>query len=293
MTRMMAAGLGEILWDMLPEGPKLGGAPANFAYQFTALGGHGLPVTRVGDDEQGREALALLQERGVDVSAITVDPKHPTGRVDITLDADGVPEYVFPPDVAWDFIELNDAAKNAAVQLDAVCFGTLAQRNAVSAASIRRFLDILPSKVLKVFDINIRQEFYTPEIIRRSLRMADVLKINDEELDLVARLFVKKRRGVDALVHLREEYKLKMAVLTRGNGGSLIVASEGLSDLPGASVRVVDTVGAGDSFTAAMVLATLKGTSIEDTNRYATECAAYVCTQAGAMPDMPESLVLK
>ncbi|WP_319583022.1 carbohydrate kinase [uncultured Pseudodesulfovibrio sp.] len=291
MQPILAVGLGEILWDVLPQTRLLGGAPANFAYHVNALGGAGLPVSRVGDDDLGREALSLLVCRGLNIDAVSLDPDHPTGTVDARVDADGVATYVFPDDVAWDFLSLDQSALILASNADAVCFGSLAQRSEISRRSIQRFLGEA-KKALKVFDINLRQDFYTPEILATSLDAADVLKINDAELDIVTSLFDLPPGEQPALRALMERHGLELAVLTRGDKGSLILSPETVSDLPGEPVEVVDTIGAGDSFTAALVLGHLKQWPLDKINRYAAKVAAHVCAQPGAMPEMPRELRL-
>jgi fructokinase len=291
MQPILAVGLGEILWDVLPLTRMLGGAPANFAYHVNALGGAGVPVSRVGDDDLGREALSLLVCRGLNIDAVSIDPDHPTGTVDARVDADGVATYVFPDDVAWDFLALDPPSLTLAANADAVCFGTLAQRGPVSRRAVHRFLDAA-RKGLKVFDVNLRQDFYTPEVIADSLDAADVLKINDAELDVVTRLFSLPEGEQPALRTLMERHGLGLAVLTRGEKGSLILSPDTVSDLPGESVQVVDTIGAGDAFTAALVLGHLKQWPLDEINRYAAAVAAHVCSQPGAMPEMPGELRL-
>ena len=289
MRQILAVGLGEILWDVLPDKRMLGGAPANFAYHVNGLGGVGMPVSCVGDDDLGHEALSLMAGRGLNIDAVCVDPTHPTGTVDASVDEAGVATYVFPDDVAWDFLSLNEPALHLAAKADAVCFGTLAQRSEQSRDAIRQFLDAATA-ALKVYDINLRQQFFTSRIIAESLDAADVLKINDDELALVSDMFSLPHGEREALENLTRRHDLRLAVLTRGSRGSLIVAPDGISDLPGEPTEVVDTIGAGDSFTAALVLAFLNDRSLDEINRYATQVAAYVCGCSGAMPEMPESL---
>jgi len=286
---ILAAGLGEILWDVLPGDRLLGGAPANFAYHVNVLGGAGVPVSRVGDDHLGREALSLLVGRGVNIDAVSLDPDHPTGTVDARVDKNGVAAYVFPDRVAWDFLELDQAALALADRADAVCFGSLAQRAETSRRSIHRFL-AAADKALKVFDINLRQDFYSPEILAASLGAADVLKINDEELRTVTGLFSLPEGERPALRALMERHGLELAVLTRGGEGSLLLTPDAVSDLPGVPVEVADTIGAGDAFTAALVLGYLGQWSLDRINRYAARVAAYVCGQSGGMPEMPDGL---
>lgn len=288
MQRVTAIGIGEVLWDVLPEGRKLGGAPANFAYHVNALGGTGIPVSRIGDDELGDEAVAILKKHQVSTDHISIDSEHPTGTVDATIDAQGVATYTFPDDVAWDFLHFGKPTQDLVTQSDVICFGTLAQRSKTSRTAILGVLEAA-SQPLKIYDINLRQHFYTPERIASSLDVADVLKINDEELELVIQMFDLPKDEETALHVLLEKYNLKLAVLTRGGEGSLIVSPTAKSDLPGEPTTVIDTIGAGDSFTAAMALAYLHGQSLDEINRYATRVAAYVCGQAGAMPPVPES----
>lgn len=285
-------GLGEILWDVLPDRKMLGGAPANFAYHFSSLGGTGIPVSRIGDDDLGRETLAVLQEHGIPIEHISIDPGHPTGTVDATVDAAGVATYAFPDDVAWDFLVFEQPTLALTSQADVICFGTLAQRAPVSRKTIHGFLGAAPD-ALKVYDINLRQDFYSPEIIRESLAVADVLKINDDELRMVTNMFSlpqDEREGLNALL---QAHDLKLAVLTRGDKGSLVLSPDSVSDLAGRPAAIVDTIGAGDSFTAALALAYLHGMDLDETNRYATRVAAYVCGQAGAMPVMPDELRIR
>jgi len=291
MEPVLAIGLGEILWDVLPDKRMLGGAPTNFAYHVNGLGGTGVPVSCVGDDDLGREALSLLSSYGLNIDAIAIDPVHPTGTVDAGTYDQGVATYVFPDDVAWDFLSLNDTAMALAAKAGAVCFGTLAQRSEISRRAIRQFLAAAPD-ALKVYDINLRQNFFTPEIIGQSLDLVDVLKINDDELALVSRMLSLPAGERDALEAIMLRHSLRLAVLTRGDKGSLIVSPDGVSDLSGEPTEVVDTIGAGDSFTAAMVLAYLDGQSLDEINRYATKVAAYVCGCSGAMPEIPDSYKL-
>lgn len=292
MPNFTAIGIGEILWDMLPSGKKLGGAPANFAYHVNALGGVGIPLSRIGDDELGQETLAVLAENRVSTEHISHDPVHPTGTVEVSLDADGVATYTFPDDVAWDFLTYSDEVLTFARTVDAICFGTLAQRCPVSRETIATLLSEA-DQALKIYDINLRQHFHSPGIIETSLDMADVLKINDEELALVTEMLSLPATESEALNQLISRYDLELAVLTRGADGSLLITPDETSDLPGQPTEIVDTIGAGDSFTAAMAMAFLAGSPLDEVNRYATTVAAHVCAHPGAMPKIPEKLRLK
>lgn len=292
MPKFTAIGLGEILWDILPEGRKLGGAPANFAHHVNQLGGTGIPVSRIGDDDLGHEALSILTDNAISTDYIDVDRTHPTGTVDAVVDEYGVATYVFPDSVAWDYLSMDEDKIDLAASADVVCFGTLAQRSSVSRKGIRDFLTNA-HQALKIYDINLRQDFHTPDRISNSLDMSDILKINDEELDLVISMFDLPSGERTALDTLIERHNLKLAVLTRGGEGSLILSPDAIADLPGQPTEVRDTIGAGDSFTAAMALAYLKGKPLEEINRYATKVAAYVCGQAGAMPTLPSEFKLR
>lgn len=292
MRQFKAIGIGEILLDMLPSGKKLGGAPANFAYHVNGLGGVGIPISRVGNDELGQKALSLLAENRVSTEYISKDPDHPTGTVEVSVDSSGVATYTFPDDVAWDFLAPASKAMDLARSVDAICFGTLAQRNSVSREAITALLSEA-DQALKIYDINLRQHFYSKDTIEASLDMADVLKINDEELAVVIDMLSLPVDQREALETLISHYDLELAVLTRGAEGSLLISPEEVSDLPGQPTEIVDTIGAGDSFTAAMVIAFLAGKPLDEVNRYATTVAAYVCTHPGAMPVMPKELLMK
>lgn len=282
-------GIGELLWDMLPAGKQLGGAPANFAYHVSRLGLDGLAVSAVGADPLGDEALASLRERGL--RCLVARTGRPTGTVQVSLDAAGVPQYEIKTDVAWDNIPFTAELAEVAASARAVCFGSLAQRSPVSRETIYRFLDTVPAECLKVFDINLRQHFYSREVLEESLRRADILKINDEEILTLASLSGLRPAGNPAVEPLaalgesiRKEYSLWMVVLTCGAVGSYVFSREGVSYLDTPKVDVVDTVGAGDSFTAAFVASLLQGGSIAEAHRRAVDVAAFVCTRPGAMP---------
>ncbi|HXE55247.1 MAG TPA: carbohydrate kinase [Tepidisphaeraceae bacterium] len=286
-------GIGEILWDMLPGGKQLGGAPANFAYHANALGGRGLPVSRIGDDELGREILARLERFGLDRGLVAVDPHHPTGTVDVHLDTHGVPQYVIHEKVAWDFLENSPQTFDLAARANVVCFGSLAQRSAGSRAAITEFVGAVPRGCLRIFDINLRQTYFSREVIDASLRMSDVLKLNDGELPTLVELLNLPVTESDALAELMSRYSLRLIALTRGGAGSTLIASDGaVSTHYGFPVEVADTVGAGDAFTAALALGLLAGWSLHQINDHANQVASYVCSQAGAMPAMPPNLAV-
>ncbi len=292
MHKPLVIGIGEILWDVLPGGEQLGGAPANFSYHAAALGAVGLPISTVGSDIRGRLALEHLQKRGMAIGGITISPDYPTGYVEARLDRQGVASYHFPDDIAWDHLVVNDWAARMGQIASVVCFGSLAQRSTDSRRAIGDFLAGLPDAVLKVFDINLRQNFYSKEIIEQSLARANILKLNDEELPVIARLFDLQGDDGQMLGSLRDRYGLQLVILTRGGHGSLLLTKESRSDHPGLPADLVDTIGAGDSFTAAAAICFLFGLPLDEINGHANRLAAYVCGQSGAMPVIPDSLRL-
>ncbi len=284
-------GMGEVLWDELPGGRRLGGAPANFAYHVSQFGLESRIVSAVGNDDAGRELLAELDRRGVGGCIATVD--RPTGSVTVSVDSGGQPRYDIREDVAWDSIPFTPALAGLASQTRAVCFGSLAQRSAVSRDTVKRFLDAMPDdgEHLKVCDINLRKPFCTAEIAEESLRMCNVLKINDEELFTLGQwLGWPAERLLAECPAIAERYGLRLLVLTCGAAGSYVFSQEESSYLETPHVTVADTVGAGDSFTAALVAALLKGRPLAEAHRLAVQTAAYVCTQPGAMPPLPPEL---
>jgi len=288
MSRFVIAGLGEILWDVLPDAEELGGAPVNFAYHTNALGAEGIAISTVGDDKRGVLALQQLKARGVTTDCVSVVSGAVTGYVKADIDADGVATYTFPDNVAWDAIVINENARQAAKRLDAVCFGSLAQRCIPSRQAIEDFLGLLDEKVIKVFDLNIRQHFYSSEVIERSLKIADVLKLNDDEIVVIKEMFALSGKDEQVLRELISRFGLKLCVLTRGGRGSLLVTGDSVSDHAGYAAGVIDTIGAGDSFTASTILGLLLKKDLDEINDRANRIAAYVCSQQGAMPPVPE-----
>ena len=278
--KKVIVGLGEILWDMLPSGKALGGAPANFAYHATRLGEEGWAVSAIGEDPLGDEILALVEEKGL--KSILTRVPQPTGTVEVTLDGAGVPSYNIREDVAWDNIPSTEEMAALARRADAVCFGSLVQRLG-SRAAVVAFLRAAEG-ALKVFDINLRQHYYAKEIIASSLEMADILKINDEEIRVVAEMFGLGDDDTDACRALIRDYGLRLVILTRGAEGSEVITADERIAEPVCPAEVVDTVGAGDAFTAAFVVAYLRGESLADAQRLASQTAAYVCAHKGAMP---------
>jgi fructokinase len=283
-------GLGEALWDCLPNGSKLGGAPANFAYHASQFGFDAYAVSALGNDALGDQTVKELDEKHLHYIMPRVP--FPTGTVQVELDNEGVPTYDIKRDVAWDNIPFSPEVETLARRTDCVCFGSLAQRSEVSRATIHRFLDTMPKESLKIFDINLRQNFYTKEIIRESLHRCDILKINDEELITVSRLFGYPGLDIENKCRLiLSKYNLRMLVLTCGTNGSYVFTPAEKSFQATPHVEVVDTVGAGDSFTGSFAAALLAGMSINNAHRLAVEVSAYVCTQQGAMPRLPQQLI--
>lgn len=284
-------GMGEVLWDMLPEGKKIGGAPANFAYHVSQYGFDGCVVSAVGDDKLGNEILESFNNRRLNYLIQRVP--YPTGTVQIELDEAGIPCYEIKENVAWDNIPFTVDLEKLAKKTRAVCFGSLAQRNTVSRETINRFLDVMSDAAgqYRVFDVNLRQGFYDKEILCNSMKRCNILKINDEELIAVSRMF--EYPGIDLEDKCRtllSEYGLEILILTCGVNGSYVFTRENVSFVNTPKIEVADTVGAGDSFTATFISAILKGKSIREAHELAVEVSAYVCAQNGAMPELPISI---
>lgn len=291
-ARPVIAGIGEVLWDVYPDAAHFGGAPANFACHAASLGAEAWMVSAVGADELGDRALDSLGERGVECASVTRDPKHATGRVLVTLDATGQASYEFAADTAWDHLSWSDQRASLARRCDAVCFGTLGQRSSISRDTIRRFVEATPPTSLKVFDVNLRQQFYDTETIESSLQIASALKLNGEELPIVAELCgIKARAPRDILMELMSRYELRFAALTHGPDGALLIAAGEESECPAVPTTVVDTVGAGDAFTATLVFDFLRGLPVVEINRHANAVASFVCSQPGASSPLPASLL--
>jgi len=284
-------GLGEVLWDMLPEGKKLGGAPANFAYHSGQFLGsdNTIAVSAIGDDDLAKETLDNMKSHSLNFLMPKVE--YPTGTVQVTLDGYGVPTYDIKENVAWDNIPFNSEIEEIAKNSRAVCFGSLAQRNVVSRNTINKFLDATPEDCLKIFDINLRQNFYTKEVIENSLRRCNILKINDEELITIGRLF--EFQDLDLRSECRmliKNYNLDILVLTCGVNGSYVFTANDMSFQETPSVNVADTVGAGDSFTGTFCASILRGKTVKEAHEAAVKVSAFVCTQKGAMPLIPKEL---
>jgi len=297
-------GVGEVLWDLLLTGPQLGGAPANFAYHAHALGAQTQVITRVGKDDYGREIIRRFHEMGLPETGVQVDETAPTGTATVALSGDGLAHFTIQENVAWDQIALTREALATAGEAHAICFGSLAQRCEPSRNTIQQLVAAAPAAALRVFDINLRQQFYSRGLIEESLQRANVLKLNDDELPTLAAMFNLTGSPEDHIERLAQMFGLRVVALTRGSNGSLLyqeIEEPGQlcgggaeprhharwSDCPSRPVKVVDTVGAGDSFTAAMVLGLLRKMDLDEINTIANEVARYVCSQPGATPSLP------
>jgi fructokinase len=293
----LVVGIGELLWDMLPEGPQLGGAPANFTVMSGRLGNHAVILSRIGRDDLGRRAIDLLDPLPVDTSHLQVDPVHETGRVTVDF-SDGQPRYVIHQPAAWDCAELSDEWIQTAERADAICFGSLAQRSLDSRQSIQTLVAQTSSACVRVFDVNLRPPFYSGETIQESLELATVVKMNDAEVPLVLGLLglpagekpttADLRRDAERL--LAEFPTLQMVAVTRGGHGSLLVTADQWHEHPANPVKVADTIGAGDAFTAAMIHYMLRGADLATLNEAGNRWGGWVASQPGAMPPLSEAV---
>ncbi|NQU26644.1 MAG: carbohydrate kinase [Candidatus Nealsonbacteria bacterium] len=291
-------GLGEILWDVFPDGPRFGGAPANFACHVAALGRTAEIAAAVGQDELGKRALAELHTRGVGTRCVDRHADRPTGTVTVSLDDEGQASYEFAAQTAWDAMAWSEELAQLAPRTSAVCFGTLGQRSERSRETIQRFVAatsaaLRPSlpAALRIFDVNLRPPFVTDPVILQSLDLANVLKLNDEELPVVAALCKLTGTDVEVMQQLADRFTLRAVALTRGPRGAVLIRDDQVSEHPGVETQVVDTVGAGDAFTAVLALGLLDGSDLAAINTGACQVAAFVCSQGGATPQLPGGLV--
>lgn len=293
-TRPTVVGLGEILWDMLPSGRQLGGAPANFAYCSHVLGGNAFVLSRVGDDQPGKDVRAMLGRSGISDEFLQSDLSHPTGTVQVQIDPAGQPRFEITQPVAWDFLEWTPAWYALAKSASAVCFGSLAQRSPNSRLTIRQFLDATRTDSLRIFDVNLRQQFYSAEIILESLQRANAVKLNHEEVTTIRELLaVGDGDEVSFCRSLITKFELKLVCVTRGNGGSLLCDKRTFHEHSGFRVKVRDTIGAGDAFTAGLVHEFLSGKSLQEMNETGNRMGAWVASQSGGMPPFPETGIEK
>lgn len=287
--RFNIVGVGEVLWDLLPGGQQMGGAPANFTCHARALGAEACLVSRVGNDDLGHEIIARLGALGVHTDAIAIDALHPTSTVSVELDA-GQPRYVIHEGAAWDFIEATSGALAAVRVADAVCFGTLGQRSEPSRSAIISLVNAAPPPALRILDVNLRQNFFSSRLINESLAFANVLKLSDVELPQLAAMFDLRGDERSQIRQLAERNMLRVVACTRGERGSVLYSEGRWSEHPGLPANVVDTVGAGDSFTAALTLGLLAGWDLDRINETANTVSAFVCSQPGATPPLPPHL---
>ncbi len=289
----VVVGIGEMLWDVFPKGKRLGGAPVNFACHCAQLGATAYPVSGIGQDALGAEIRDVLAALKIDASYVAEDAQHPTGTVQVTLDENATPSYEICEGVAWDVIPTSADLEALAGQTDATCFGSLAQRNAVSRATIRTFLGMTNPESLKIFDVNLRQAFFSKELIEESLGLCNILKLSDEELPVLAEMFGITGDLQAQLNTLISTFALKLVAYTRGGDGSLLVTPDECSDHPGRPEGVTNTVGAGDSFTATLCVGLLNGNPLDAINDHANRVAKFVCSQDGATPVLPADLVAR
>ncbi|MBN1808903.1 MAG: carbohydrate kinase [Planctomycetes bacterium] len=283
-------GIGELLWDMLPDGRQLGGAVTNFAYHCSRLGANACIASAVGMDDLGKAVFSRLGELGLSRSFVSIDTDHPTGTVDVSLASDGSPEFAIHEDVAWDHIPLSQELLDLAPSANAVCFGTLAQRSETSRSTITDFLSQTPDGCLWILDINLRKPFFDEDVVVSSIEAAHVLRLSSDELPAVAE-FIGAPADVDALFsELFDSFDVSLIALTRGADGSLLANADGACDHKGFQVDVVDTVGAGDAFTAVVAMGLLAGHDIDTISEYANRLASFVCTCPGGTPDIPDDL---
>jgi fructokinase len=284
-TKNTVVGLGELLWDLFPAGKQLGGAPANFAYITSLLGDEGIPASRLGADTLGAEAIQRLRQLGLSTEYIQQDAEHATGTVKVEVDRSGQPCFEIAAPVAWDFLEWTPQWQELAQRIDAVCFSTLAQRSELSGNTMRSFLRGTRAGALRVCDINLRQTFFTSQVVAESMKLASIVKLNHDELPRVMRLFgLEHRDEQDSAQRLLLSYDLELICVTRGNAGSFLLSRNECSEHPGFKVKVADTVGAGDAFTAALVHGYLRAIPLAQINETANRVGAWVASQPGATP---------
>jgi fructokinase len=291
--RFTVVGLGEMLWDLFPAGKQLGGAPANFAYMTALLGDHAVVASRVGKDRLGNAAARRLTRLGLATAFLQVDTAHPTGTVNVTVDTQGQPKFEIMTKVAWDYFEWASQWQGLAAEADAVCFGSLAQRSAQSRVTILAFLEALRPGALRIFDVNLRQAFFSKDILSESASRADVMKLNDDEIIRVTELLGGTARDQQGAARwMLKKFGLKLVCVTRGGSGSLLVTSDATDEHPGYPVKVQDTVGAGDAFTAALVHKYLRKAPLRAMNAAANRLGSWVASQVGATPPADPKVIL-
>lgn len=287
-------GLGELLWDVFASGKRLGGAPANFSYVANLLGDKGITASRVGSDLLGDEAIARLAQLGLTSAFVQRDQKHPTGTVQVEIDRAGQASFEIAQSAAWDFLGWTAEWHKLADEADAVCFGSLAQRSQASRDTIRSFLRATRQDALRIFDVNLRQNFYRAEIISESMHLASIVKMNHKELPIVMRLLGGQHvNDLESAGRLLPQYDLRLVCVTRGSNGSLLISRDEISEHLGFKVKIADTVGAGDAFTAALVHGLLRNEPLSRINDLANRVGAWVASEPGAMPPSPKEGLLQ
>ncbi len=289
MKKFTTVGLGELLWDIFPDSRQLGGAPANFAYMTNLLGDEGIVASRVGNDELGDEAKHRLDGLGLATSWIQLDPAYRTGTVRVEVDANGQPRFEIAEPAAWDSFEWTPTWRELAQKADAVCFGSLAQRSPQSRETIHSFLRTIRPETTRIFDVNLRQSFFSAQTLADSAKQADILKLNHDELPVVVQLLGFPFQDEESAAEwLRHTFHAKLVCITRGARGSLLVSEYAKHEHPGNPVDVADTVGAGDAFTAALVYHYLRRASLASMNEAANQMGSWVASQIGATPSRDE-----
>ena len=283
-------GIGEILWDMLPSGKVIGGAPANFAYHAQELGESSIVVSCVGNDELGREIISSLEKKDMPTEFLYIDKSHPTGVVSAKINKEGKPSYLIQEEVAWDYIPTSTLMRELAFKSAAVCFGTAAQRSQLSRMTIQTFVGLMEQDSIRVFDINLRQNFYSQDVIETSLSLANVLKLNVNELSVIKKLLRLNGDEKKILNELSRKYSLNLIALTRGREGSILFTEGKTSNHEGHKINVEDTVGAGDAFVAGLVTGMLRGYELDDLHNKANRVASYICSKRGATPSLTNEI---
>ncbi len=289
--KIKCAGVGEVLFDVYPTGAKIGGAPANFAYFCMLHSLKALVISAVGHDALGFEARNYLAARFL--PALLMDSDRPTGTVNVELSEDSVPAYTFASDTAYDNIRVNSAVLDTVKTLNMICFGTLAQRSEISHQSIMQILDAMPKDSIRIYDVNLRREFYSKKIIADSMARAEVLKCNEDELPVLAEIAGLKDASPAEYRRYLKDKGIDCFIFTEGAKQSTVWLNEEKSVLPTPKVEAIDTVGAGDSFTATVISCLMQGMELKKAHAAAARVSAYVCTQRGAMPDVPANLISK
>jgi fructokinase len=288
----LMVGLGEVLWDLLPSGKVLGGAPANFAYMASVLGDRGIVASRVGSDRLGQETHQQFERIGLSTAYLQEDGQHRTGTAGVSIDSTGQPTFTIGESVAWDYLQWTTEWEQLAARADVICFGSLAQRTSISTATIDRFLRHSKPDALRIFDVNLRQAYYSTDVLNRSLKHANIVKLTDQELSVVASILRLKEADEGPLARsLLRVCGLELVCITRGARGSLMVSRDECVSHPGVAVKVVDSIGAGDAFTACLAHHFVRGHSLSEISGYANRFASWVATQVGATPALNPSQV--